>query len=240
MAAAIALTFVTVETISTRIGHAVVPIKLEAVNRLGKTDRLFDRVASITVVRGAKTALLTAVRQVPGPVVFVAANRDGKADRLAQRRITQAVVRTGKTGALVRTAALEPQAPSERANRLEKASRLAKASADQFVARGIKTDSLKLIFAALTSVEGPEKDTWPGRSRTHGHRRRCGGTGRTVGVRARHRVAQPADQCCRRTVGLRRTGQDPLNPAPGPDRNSVRRICGFPGAAGRSSARSPA
>ena len=161
MAAAIALTFVTVETISTRIGHAVVPIKLEAVNRLGKTDRLFDRVASITVVRGAKTALLTAVRQVPGPVVFVAANRDGKADRLAQRRITQAVVRTGKTGALVRTAALKPQAPSERANRLEKASRLAKASADQFVARGIKTDSLKLIFAALTSVEGPEKTLAP-------------------------------------------------------------------------------
>jgi len=161
MAAAIALTFVTVETISTRIGHAVVPIKLEAVNRLRKTDRLFDRVASITVARGAKTALLTSVRQVPGPVMFVAANRDGKADRLAQRRITQAVVRTGKTGPLVRSVALKPRAPSERANRLEKAGRLAKASADQFVARGIKTDSLKLIFAALTSVEGSEKTAAP-------------------------------------------------------------------------------
>lgn len=158
MAAAVVLTFATIETVTVRLGHAIVPMKLETVNRLAKSGPLLAQDRLVAVVRGSKSGRLSVLPQRPVLLPFVVANRSATVDHGA----VQVVSRDGKAGRLIQSAALEARTPAVRANRSAKASRLATVSAaDRLVARGLKTDSLKLIFAALSPAEQRDKATAP-------------------------------------------------------------------------------
>ena len=153
MAAAVAVTFVIVETVPARIGHALVPAALQSVNRLAKSGRLSERDGMVAVLRSSKSARLTSAAR--GPVLFpvVAFIPTAKVPDTSNRLAAQRVARDGKAGRLMQVADHKSNAPVERANRVAKASRLTKSYTDQFVARGLKTDSLKVIFAALTPTK---------------------------------------------------------------------------------------
>ncbi len=161
MAVAVVLTFTTVETVSSRLGHTLVPFKPETVNRLAKSSPLLDHGIEVAVVRGSKSGRLSATTQGPVLLPFVVASRTAMSEHLAGRKAVQFVSREGKAGRLIRSAALETRPGAERANRSAKAGRLTTAAADRLVARGLKTDSLKLIFAALSPADRRGKAAAP-------------------------------------------------------------------------------
>jgi len=161
MAAAVAVTFVIVETIPARLGHALVPVKLQSVNRLAKSGRLFEHGVMTAVARSSKSARLTST--VRGPVLFpvVAFFPTAKVPDTLNRLAAQRVARDGKAGRLIHIAGDKSKAPVERANRVAKAGQLTESYTEQFVARGLKTDSLKVIFAALTPTKKRAKAASP-------------------------------------------------------------------------------
>ena len=153
MAAAVAVTFIIVETVPAQLGHALVPAKLQSVNRLAKSARLLEQGQVTAVVRSSKSARLPSIAQGPVLIPFVAVIAAANSRSTSERTATQLVARASKAGRLVQTADHKSRLPAERANRLAKAGRLTKAYPDQFVARSLKMDSLKVIFAALAPTE---------------------------------------------------------------------------------------
>ncbi|MGI9414806.1 MAG: hypothetical protein ACR2PM_14120 [Hyphomicrobiales bacterium] len=153
MAFAVVMSITTFDTISVRMGHALVPFKLEVVNRIAKGHRLSDLAMAETVARGGKAARLATAVRAPAQAIFVTANRATKASRLARHLTEQRVARSGKTAPLAGLIALRPKSPSAQANQVANAGRLSGPASEQLVARSHKTDTLRLIFAELKSLE---------------------------------------------------------------------------------------